>query len=323
MPDHALIALEIGGTKLQAALATPAGELLHTLRHTVELERGVPGILAWCNEAALNIAGHARERGLRVAAIGVGFGGPIETATGSVFTSHQVSGWNGISLRDALSAGGTRRVVVANDSSAAGWAEYVLGSGRGTQNFVYMNIGSGIGGALVFNGTLYDGQGFGAGEIGHTYVADWTSREPCAMAKLENLCSGWAIERRIRAWALEPGTPLYAQCGGDAARLTCADLGAAADAGDATAGAELDRVADSVAHALANVLALVQPERIALGGGVSLIGEALLGRVRNRLDTLAFGPCKGRYTLVPCQLGEAVVLHGAALLAAESIAAPA
>lgn len=316
MNEHLVAAIEIGGTKLQAALGTEAGEILSTLRHSVDLERGVPGILDWCRDALLKLETEAKERGTRVADVGVGFGGPIETATGRVFTSHQVSGWNGLNLAEALSDGGRRRVVVVNDSNAAGWAEYRLGSGRGTRHFVYMNIGSGIGGALVLDGKLYDGQGFGAGEIGHTWVSDWSSQEPGASEKLENLCSGWAIERRIRAWpSLQPGTPLHALAGGDVARLTCAMLGEAAALGDPRAMGELERVAESVAHALANVLSLVQPERIALGGGVSLIGEPLLGGIRERLDKLAFGPCRGRYDVAPCLLGEAVVLHGALLLA--------
>ena len=316
MNEHLVAAIEIGGTKLQAALGTEAGEILRTLRQAVDLERGVPGILDWCQAALLQLETEAQQLGAGVAAVGVGFGGPVETATGRVFTSHQVSGWNGVNLVEAFSDGGRRRVVVANDSSAAGWAEYRLGSGQGTRQFVYMNIGSGIGGALVLEGKLYDGQGFGAGEIGHTWVSDWSSREPGASEKLENLCSGWAIERRIRTGiSLQPGTPLHALAGGDCARLTCAMLGEAAALGDAHAGEELDRVAESVAHALANVLALVQPERIALGGGVSLIGEPLIGRIRERLDGLAFGPCRGRYDVVPCLLGEAVVLHGALLLA--------
>jgi glucokinase len=317
MPADAIIALEIGGTKLQAAAGTPEGEILYTLRHRVELDKGVPGILAWCSAAMNQLEEYAQSRCLQVRAAGVGFGGPIDTAAGSVLTSHQVSGWNGITLRDSLGSGRAYGVTVANDSNAAGWGEYVLGTGRGTRHFVYMNIGSGIGGALVFDGRLYDGQGVGAGEIGHTWVADWTAATPGAIDKLENLCSGWAIERRIRAWNNIPeGSPLHDLCGGDASSLTCAQLGQAAAAGDALAGSELDLVARAVATALANVLALVQPQRIALGGGVSLIGDPLLSRIRRELDTLAFGPCHGRYDIQPCALGEAVVLHGALLLAA-------
>lgn len=316
MSGNLIAALEIGGTKLQAALGTADGAVLYTMRKTVDLQRGVSGILDWCRGAILELEWEAEQRSGAVKSIGIGFGGPIESATGKVFTSHQVSGWNGVNLLETFSDSGRRRVVVANDSNAAGWAEYRLGSGQGTRQFVYMNIGSGIGGAFVLDGALYDGQGFGAGEIGHTWVSDWSTAAPGSSEKLENLCSGWAIERRIRSWpSLEPGSPLHALAGGDCARLTCAMLGEAAALGDPRAGDELDRVAGSVAHALANVLALVQPERIALGGGVSLIGEPLIGRIRERLDSLAFGPCRDRYDLVPCVLGESVVLHGALLLA--------
>lgn len=320
MPADAIIALEIGGTKLQAALGTPDGAILHTLRYKVDLEKGVPGILEWCRTAMNALEEHAASQCLQVAAAGAGFGGPIDTARGAVFTSHQVSGWNGVNLRDELASGRAYGVTLANDSNAAGWGEYVLGSGKGTRHFVYMNIGSGIGGALILNGRLYDGQGFGAGENGHTYVPDWTASTPGAFDKLENLCSGWAIERRVRQWQhISAGSPLHSLCHGDPTAITCAMLGEAAALGDSRAANELDNVARAVAIALANVLALIQPERIALGGGVSLIGEPLLSRVRAHLDTLAFGPVRGHYDVVPCALGEAVVLHGAILLAQRAL----
>ncbi|MBI1317729.1 MAG: ROK family protein [Candidatus Hydrogenedens sp.] len=319
MSDPVYLALEIGGTKLQAALGTGEGLLLERRRARVNPAEGVPGILAWCNQAVSELYGLAAESSREPQGMGIGFGGPVDTAAGEVIVSHQVEGWNGIDLREACSLPNRAPVVVANDANAAGWGEYRLGAGRGTRNFVYMNIGSGIGGALVVDGKLYDGQGRGACEIGHTYISDWLAETPGAIAKLEDRCSGWSIERRIRAWeSIEAGTPLQALCGGDAAQLTCALLGQAATQGDARATAELQQVATAVAQALANVLALFHPEVIALGGGVSLLGDVLLDPIRDALDALAFEPYRGRYQLVPCALEEDVVLQGALLLAAEA-----
>jgi glucokinase len=316
--DPVYIALEIGGTKLQAALGTAEGVILERRRSVVDTAKGVPGILAWCNHAVSELCGHAAELALEPAGMGIGFGGPVDTAKGEVIVSHQVAGWNGIDLRQACPLPNGAPVLVANDANAAGWGEYRLGAGRGADPFVYMNIGSGIGGALVIGGKLFDGQGRGGCEIGHTYISDWTVARPGAIAKLEDLCSGWAIERRIRAWNdLEPGTPLHTLCGGDAKALTCALLGQAADQGDARAGVELQRNAAAIAQALANLLALIQPQVIALGGGVSLLGDTLLHPIRKALGALAFGPCKGHYRLEPCHLAEDVVLQGALLLAAE------
>jgi len=313
--EKRIIAVEIGGTKLQAAIGTPEGKILRAERGRVNPEKGAAGILDWVTARVEELVAAC---GGAASAIGVGFGGPVESATGAVLVSHQIAGWEGVALKTLLEGRFSLPVVVANDANAAGWAEYRLGAGRGARQFFYMNIGSGIGGALVVDGKLHDGQGRGAGEIGHTWVPDWTADAPGRADKLENLCSGWSIERRIRGWAdLDPATSLGHCCGGDPARLTCALLADAARQGDPRALEEIHRVAQTAALALANVVTLFHPEVIALGGGVSLMGDVLLNPLTEALDTRAFGPYRGRYRLTPCQLEEDVVVVGALLLAGE------
>ncbi len=301
------LGVEIGGSKLQVVLGRTDGTILHTTRGSVAPEQGASGILAWIEGALEETLGAPVQEHGKPCVVGVGFGGPVESATGRVLTSHQISGWQDVRLREWFEDRVCLPAVVANDSSASGWAEYCLGAGVGTHNFCYMNIGSGIGGALVIDGKLHDGQGFGAGEIGHTYVPDWTAETVGEADKLENLCSGWSIERRLRE-------------GDTASAQTCAELGEAARAGDGSACDEIERIARSVGLALANVIALVHPERIAMGGGVSLLGDVLLDPVREQVDRLVFGPFRGEYTIVPCELGESVVLAGALLLAGKLVA---
>lgn len=312
--DRNLLAVEIGGTKLQAALGTADGTVLKTLRATVEPAGGAAGIRACIAELADALIEETGRENL--SAIGVGFGGPVDSRTGTILVSHQIAGWEGFALKPWFEERFGLPTTVANDSNAAGWAEYVLGAGRGTRSFVYNNIGSGIGGALVIDGKLYDGQHLGAGEIGHTLVPDWTSTVSGAVARLEDLCSGWAIERRVRGWkSLPTWSALARLCQGDPKRLTCALLADAARGGDPTALSEIDRVARTIAIALANVITLFSPERIALGGGVALMGDVLLEPIRKYTAHLAFAPYRGHFEIVPCALGEAVVLSGALLLA--------
>lgn len=314
-----IIGVEIGGTKMQVAVGDGSGTLSHKHTARVDVAAGADGVLAWVYETleqVINNMEAAREK--RPTAIGVGFGGPVDSATGRVLTSHQVEGWQNRELKRDIEAHFKLPTTVANDSNAAGWAEYVLGVGKGTRNFVYMNIGSGIGGALVVDGKLYDGQGLGACEIGHTYIPDWEADYSGAAQITERLCSGWAIERRIRAWDdLDAESPLSKLCSGDAARLTCALLGQAAQQKDQRALNELQRVGEGVARALANVLALLHPEVIALGGGVANLGDVLLNAICIPLEDYCFAPYRGKYKLVPCSLGDDVVLQGAVLLAGE------
>ncbi|HRI87277.1 MAG TPA: ROK family protein [Candidatus Hydrogenedentes bacterium] len=311
-----VLALEIGGTKLQAALGTRKGDILSCERGTAPAADGAVAILAWFDQSVPALIADAASRGSRVTGIGVGFGGPIETATGTALVSHQVGGWTGYPLKKHFEDRFSLPVFVGNDSNVAGWAEFCCGAGKGTQTFCYMNIGSGIGGAFVINGKLHDGQGFGAAEIGHTYVPDWTDPTPGAFDKLEHLCSGWSIEKRLRANAkLEPGSPLDTLCAGNTGSITCAMLGEAARANDTIALKALDEAARGIGIALANVITLIHPERIALGGGVSLLGAPLLDPIRKHVDALCFGPYRGKYEIVPCALEQDVVLVGALLLA--------
>ncbi|MBP8129301.1 MAG: ROK family protein [Candidatus Hydrogenedentes bacterium] len=313
MQEPSLIAVEIGGTKLQVCLGRPDGGIVETRRGSVDPQHGAPRILEWIERETKSLLDAT---GARPKAIGVGFGGPVESATGTVLVSHQVAGWEGFALRPWFEERFGLRTIVANDANAAGWAEYCAGAGRGTRQFCYMNIGSGIGGALIVDGRLHDGQGRGANEIGHTYVPDWTNATPGAADKLEHLCSGWSIEKRLRARRdYRPAGPLMRLCNNDASTITCAMLAEAARLGDPDALAELDRVAGAVGIALSNVITLFHPERIAMGGGVSLMGDVLLNPVRAHTAKRVFGPFRGRYEIVPCALAESVVLAGALLLA--------
>ncbi|MBR1672068.1 MAG: ROK family protein [Fretibacterium sp.] len=313
-----IIGVEIGGTKLQAAVGRADGSLIQSIRGRVDVSRGSAGILEWLRE---NVTGlRAARRGETLDAIGVGFGGPVDSARGTVIHSGHVSGWDGMELKRWFEEGFGVPSFIFNDSSAAGWGEYVLGSGRGTSEFFYTNIGSGIGGSLVVHGQLCDGQGYGAAEIGHTSIPDWTAQAPGAGAKLEDLCSGWAIDRRLRGEGYVPeGSLLMELCGGNRPALDARLLGTAAHQNDPFALEELDRVARGMGMALANVLCLLQPQRIAVGGGVSLIGAPLIDRIREETRRREFISNRGHWELVQCALGEAVVLQGAILLAAEAI----
>jgi glucokinase len=309
------LAVEIGGTKLQLAIGKADGTILKRRRGRVNPEKRAEGILGWVAEEGGRFLADCLAEGITPCRAGIGFGGPVESATGRVLTSHQIAGWKGVELKTWCEDRFGLPAVVFNDANAAGWAEYRLGAGAGTRNFFYMNIGSGIGGALILNGDLYDGQGAGGGEIGHTWIPDWTVETPGAAEKLEHLCSGWSIEQRIRAVLPAPDTPLARRCGGEPSRLTCRMLGEAAAEGDAFARREIDHAALGLSRAVANVITLFHPESVAVGGGVALMGEVLFEPLRRHVADRVFGPFRGRYRLLPCALGEDVVLAGALLLA--------
>jgi glucokinase len=171
-------------------------------------------------------------------------------------------------------------------------------------------------GECIIDGSLYDGQGYGAGEFGQTYVPNWTSPNRGAEERLENLCSGWAIERRLRsARGIPPSSLLLKLCEGDQGRIDCSLLYQAALSGDEYSLSEIRQVGRSIGIALSNVLSLINPERIAIGGGVSNMGELLFEPIRQSAREHEFVSSVGHYEIVPCELKESIVLVGAILLA--------
>lgn len=312
--------VEIGGTKTQICVGNTDGTIVKTVRGRVETEKGSQGILDWIKEHLTALIQEENEKGNKIEAIGVGFGGPLETKTGRILKSVQIAGWNDFSLKKWFEDTFQIPSFIYNDSSAAGYGEYILGCGKGTKQFFYTNMGSGVGGSLIVDGNLYDGQGYGAAELGQTRVPDWTSDQLGKDERLEAICSGWAIEQRLRKPGYIPKDSILMElCGGDTDKVTNQMLGEAANRKDAFALAELDRVANTMSIAITNVLCLMQVERVAVGGGFSLIGEPLFEPLRKHTKEREFISNTDHYEVEQCKLGEAIVLQGAMLLAAREL----
>lgn len=325
MTTPLFLGIEIGGTKLQLGLGRGDGLVLALERRQVVPADGAEGVRAQIAESIEPLLARAGlSRGLdAIAAVGVGFGGPVDARTGVVMTSHQVEGWDDFPLADWLRRTvGVDRVAVQNDADAAGLAEAHFGAGVGSSPVLYVTVGSGIGGGLILDGRIYRGAGEGAIEVGHLWVIDRSGAD-LGVVTLEKAASGWAIARSARAYAerlaregLGDDWPVLRRAGGDPAAITTRDVADAARAGDRESLLLLDKAVHAMAHGLAQTVTLLAPSRIILGGGVSLIGEDLwLGPIRRSLDACVFPPFRGRFDVVAAALGEEVVVQGALVLA--------
>lgn len=311
-----LLGIEIGGTKLQAAIGTEQGELIDVCRENVNIEKGAQWILDWMQHCIPELIHRNGELKTKLRAIGCGFGGPINSLTGLVLKSNQISGWDNFPLKEWMEDSFQLPVYVENDTNAAAWAEYQMGFGRGTQNFFYTNIGSGIGGGLIVNGALYTAQGDGAGEFGHMLIPNGLIEGQDNVMEIEALCSGWAIEERLRTPGYIPEeSDLYHRLGSKIVGATTSDLARSAETGDAFALSEINKVAQAIGIGLANVQCLMNVEKIAIGGGVSKMGEILLKPIRHYTDKYVYLTTKGRYYIKQSELGDDIVLVGALRLA--------
>lgn len=299
------LAIEIGGTKLQIVTAPADGTIVDRQRIIVDRQAGAEGIRRQLADVLGELQGRFNWR-----AAGVGYGGPVDWRTGMICRSFQVEGWSGFSLGDWLRDLLYIPVVVENDSNTAALAEALLGAGRGADPVFYTNSGSGVGGGLVVGGQPYHGQAPGEAEFGHVRLdRDGTT--------VENRCSGWAIDRRIRAIATENPDSFLSQLLPDTPGGEAKYLGEAIAQNDTIAKRILQETADDLALGLSHVVHLFHPEVIVLGGGLALIGQAWRDAVAERLphyimDGFAPGP-----EVRLAALGEDVVPIGAILLAAE------
>jgi glucokinase len=193
--------------------------------------------------------------------------------------------------------------VLDDDANCAALGEKWLGAGKQAKDFIYIIIGTGIGGGLILNGALYRGAAGGAGEIGHgTLLPDGPLCSCGNHGCLEALAAGPAIARRANQ--LMPGESLTAQMVIERAR-----------AGEVTARQVIDEAGYYLGIGLANVVNLLNPEVIAIGGGVALdAGELLLAPARTEMRRRAFASSANAVRVELAQLGDDAGLIGAARL---------
>ncbi len=299
------LAIEIGGTKLQLFVGNTAGEIEHRWRYDVDAAGGGAGIRAQI-EAVLPDILRAHE----IAAVGVGYGGPVDVRTGKICCSHQVEGWADFPLRDWLHQRTNRPVVIDNDANCGALGEARCGAGRGGNPVFYVTLGSGVGGGLVADGKIFHGAKPGESELGHVRL-DKSGRI------IEHSCSGWAVDKMVRAVVAEHPSSALAEMAARLERREARALVPALTANCPFAQRILSAVADDLAFGLSHVVHLVHPQAVVLGGGLSFVGEPLRAAVAAALgqylmEAFAPGP-----RLALAQLGEDAVPVGALLLAAD------
>jgi glucokinase len=306
--DSLSIGIEIGGTKTQVGVGSREEGLLPggVIRRPVVRENGADGIrsdlIAMVGEVLASTGLSLTD----IERIGIGFGGPLDSARGVTLTSYQIEGWTDFPLKQWAEDRWSKPVFLENDASTAGLAEYLHGSGRGCSRLFYITAGSGVGGGWIVEGKIDSGQGLGAAEIGHMWVPD---PHTGALTELEQICSGWAIGQRARL-AVTDTNSLMKEIAGSIERIDAKVVYSAAEQGDETALCILEETCQTLGAAMANVVALLHPERMILGGGASLMGSVFWNRLRKEFRERVMPVFAPRVEIVPAELKESVVVIG-------------
>jgi glucokinase len=256
-----------------------------------------------------------------VAGIGIACAGLVEREKGVVVSSPNLPGWDRVPLRERIEQALGVRTFLDNDANAAALGEHRFGAGQGSNHLVFITVSTGIGAGLVLGGRLYTGAWGTAGEVGHMLLE--VGGPPCACGRqgcLEALASGTAMSREAirRLKAGEP-SQLLEMSGGRPERVTAELIGRAVKAGDGLAREVVERAATYLGIGLANVVNLLNPEMIVVGGGVSRMGELLLAPARAAMKERAYALAVHDVRVVEAALGDMAGVLGMASSVLETL----
>ena len=301
MMETVIGALDIGGTKIAAAMVTPQGGILNPVECQTAPDKGVAYGLAQIQ--SLLHDSHQNSGG-RLVGIGIGCTGPVFPLTGALGPNNFLHGWEGFNLVEAVENRFHVPTAMENDADAAALAEYNWGAGKGASRFIYLTVSTGIGSGIILDGRLYRGVDGSHPEAGHQVIDPSGPLCTCgACGCWESLASGPALA----AWMKEhsPGGTLPDDLD---ARQVCA----LAEGGHPLALQAVTHEADYLGIGLANLVSLFCPDVIALGGGVMKSWHLFSGRVQEIISHNCRLVPAEKARLVPAAFGASAGLAGAA-----------
>ncbi len=281
-----VIGVDLGGTKIAAALVARDGTIAAQARRSTHVEEGVDAVIERIVDCIHELEAQASHP---IVGLGIGAAGMTDSKRGVIVMASNLK-WQDVPLRDLLAArlgrSWTQPIQVDKDTNAAVLGEMLYGAGRGAKHLLYVTVGTGVGGGMVLGGRLYHGATEGASDIGHLVL------EPegpvCGCGKrgcVETLASGPAIARQAQK-ALSDGRSSTLSTL-DIETITAVEVVRAAREGDPLARDILSTAGQYLGIALAYYVDINNPECIIIGGGVSAAGDLLLEPVRQMIAVRA------------------------------------
>jgi glucokinase len=319
--DSLILGIDLGGTKILTAVVTPQGEMLSRDHSVTPAREGPEAVVKSILESAGRVLDQAGIAAADIAGTGIGAPGLSNPETGILFTSPHLPGWKDVPLRDIIEKELGNQAFLINDANAGAVGELYFGAGRGSRNFIYITVSTGIGGGIIIDGRAYTGSTGTAGELGHMVIDH--NGPPCTCGNKgcwETLASGTALAREARQRITEgAATSILEYAGGDLEKVNAEAVHEAARAGDRLANELIARAAYYLGVGLANLINIFNPERIIVGGGLSNIGDALLKPAFEEAGRRAFQPPYRAVQVCRAELGRNSGVLGAAAYALDKL----
>ncbi|HVU69615.1 MAG TPA: ROK family protein [Ktedonobacteraceae bacterium] len=328
-----VVGIEISGngSRQTVALANLEGKVLHKIRHPLSYVPDTQSVLSLINDMLAEITDPGRLQDGRILRVGVAVGGLVDARRGIVRRLHHAHEWNNFPLQDYMAERLEAPCIIDNNANAAALAEIEYGAlseredghRRSEQVVLYVGLGRGIGGGLVVNGQVYHGFSSTAGEIGHMLVKEHGPKCSCGgFGHLEAIASAQAIVRRMIGLSIEypeSEAAMRQVTGARAERITTEQIFMLAAAGDKVARQVIDEVENYLGIALANIIHLINPGVIILGGPVAQAGDLLIAPLQARVQALCLAEAREGVRIIQGKLGAEANIVGAITLALQDI----
>jgi len=328
-----VVGIEISGSgsRQSVALADLGGKIVYRVRRPLEYVPDTGTVLSLVNEMLAEVITPERLQDGRILRVGVAVGGLVDATRGIVRTLHHAQGWKDFPLQDYLTERLDIPCIIDNNANAAALAEVHYGAasfaGHGARNaervVLYIGLGRGIGGGLVVNGKIYHGATCTAGEIGHMFVKENGPQCSCGgYGHLEAIASAQAISQAMtRRSAEHPETEVATGrvTGASAEGITAEQVFRLATEGDKVAQGVVQEVETCLGIALANIVHLINPGVIIIGGQVAQAGEQLIEPLRARVHELCLAAANSSLRIVQSSFGSEANIVGAVTLALQDI----
>ncbi len=306
--NNHVLAADVGGTNTRMAVVNENGDILKLLKKSTHCKEGRDEMIKFI----VSFAGETIEKSKlpkdEICGVGIGFPGPLNADTGTIFNPPNLNGWDNVPLRDILEKELKVPVAIENDANAAALGEWWKGAGSGISSLVCITLGTGVGGGIVMDGKVWHGASSIAGEIGHTTVISDGLKCTCGnIGCLEAYaCSGGILKRVNDALLKERDNDSRQPL------TNLKQIDQMVMQGNEIVLNVIKETGVILGIAIANIANLLNPEMIVLFGGVTNLGENLVGPLKEEVKKRAFKKATESLRIELSQLGDNSGILGAA-----------
>lgn len=313
-----VVGLDLGGTKILAGVYNSGMECIGTAKLSTKSQRGTTKVIDRIARCIQDAVDEADLNMKQVAGVGIGAPGAVDYEAGTVIFAPNLEGWKDVALKKELEKQLGIPVFVENDCNIAALGVFVTELKSKPRSMIGIFVGTGIGGGLIINGELYSGFGHTAGEVGHMVLEVGGPKCGCGnKGCFEALASRTAIFQRIKSGVKEgQKTILTEMLGDDLEDLRSGDLRKAIRRGDKFVDRVIEEASEYIGIATANLINILNPEVVVLGGGViEALADEMMGVIIETANDYAMAGTMKGVEIVASKLGDSAGITGGAVLA--------